>query len=59
MQPYIQMDEIFFEDYGAVVLKRDGQYFIRYDAGELVVQMKESRITEDQARKVRLSEQNA
>jgi hypothetical protein len=53
------MDEIIFEDYGITILKREGQLYVRYDTGELVIQMKESQITERQAHKARQSEQDA
>lgn len=53
------MDEIIFEDYGITILKREEQLYVRYDTGELVIQMKESPITERQAQKAQQSEQDA
>lgn len=48
-----------FEDYGIILLKREGKFFIRYDAGEIVVQFEEVEVTERQAIRVQQGEQQA
>ena len=48
-----------FEGYGIIVLKRAEQFFIRYDAGEIVVQIKEVEVSERQAIKAQEGEQDA
>lgn len=53
------MEEKIFSGFGVEILKRDGRYFIRYDAGEIVVQMREDEITEVEAAKAQHSEKDA
>lgn len=51
-------DEI-FSGFGIEIFKRDGRYFIRYDAGEIAVQIREEEITEEEAAKAQKSEGGA
>jgi hypothetical protein len=44
--------EYIYNDYGVEVYKKGNKYFLRYDAGELVVQMKEIEITEQEAEQI-------
>jgi hypothetical protein len=39
------VNDLLFSDYGIEVLKRDGRFFIRYDAGEVAIQMREDEIS--------------
>jgi hypothetical protein len=55
----MEMEEIIFEDYGMVIIKRNGRYYIKYDAGELAAIMRENEITEDEVEKAKKSEQDA
>lgn len=40
------------EDDGIVLLKSNNQYFLQYDAGELMIKMKNLPITNEEAKKV-------
>lgn len=47
------MEQI-YNDYGIEVFKEDNKYFLRYDAGELVVQMNTIEITKEEAKQIQL-----
>ena len=53
------MNERIFCDYGIEIFKRDGRYFIKYDAGEIVGRFVEVEVTEQQALKAQKSESDA
>jgi hypothetical protein len=53
------MDKVIFQNFGAEIVQRGERYFIRYDAGEVVVQMKELPISESDMRRAQLSERDA
>jgi hypothetical protein len=53
------MNGTIFSGFGIEVFKRDGRYFIRYDAGEIAVQFREEEITEEEAAKAQKSEEDA
>lgn len=53
------MTERVFEGHGIEVLKRGSQFFIRYDAGEIVVEMKEIEVSEKEAEKAQEGERQA
>ena len=53
------MNDTIFSGFGIEIFKRDGRHFIRYDAGEIVVQFREEEITEDEAIKAQKSEKDA
>lgn len=53
------MDSTIFSDFGIEIFKREERYFIRYDAGEIVVQIREEEITEEEATKAQKSEESA
>lgn len=53
------MNDTIFSGFGIEVFKRDGRYFIRYDAGEIAVQFREDEITEEEAAKAQKSEESA
>jgi hypothetical protein len=46
------MNDLLFSDYGIEVLKRDGRFFIRYDAGEVAVQIEEELLRARQSEKI-------
>jgi hypothetical protein len=52
-------DEIQFAGFGIEIINRSERYYLRYDAGELVVKMVEIEITEDEAGRAQLSEKDA
>lgn len=45
------MDKI-YEDYGIEIFKNDEKYFLRYDAGEIVAQLKDIEISGVEAREI-------
>jgi len=53
------MENKIFSDFGIEIFMRDNRYFIRYDAGEVAVQMREEEVTEEDAFKAQKSEQGA
>jgi hypothetical protein len=53
------MTEQVFEEYGIILLKRDDKFFVRYDAGHFVVQMREDEVSEQQALRLQQGEQAA
>lgn len=53
------MTERVFEGHGIEVLKRGARFFIRYDAGEIAVQMKEVEVSEKEAAKAQQGEPQA
>lgn len=53
------MNEVIFSDFGIEIIKRDERLFIRYDAGEIVVQTREDEISAGEAAKAQRSEEDA
>ena len=53
------MNERIFCDYGIEIFKRDGHFFIKYDAGEIVGRFEEVEVSEQEARKAQKSESDA
>jgi len=53
------MDNIIFTGFGIEIIKRDGRYYIRFDAGHFAVTMKEVEVTEAEANKAKMSEKDA
>ncbi|MCK7427710.1 hypothetical protein [Enterobacter chengduensis] len=53
------MNEIIFTGFGVDIIKRDGEYFIRYDTGTIAMIEKESKITPEEALKAQKSENDA
>ncbi|MHB8255489.1 MAG: hypothetical protein ACYDEV_17830 [Acidiferrobacter sp.] len=53
------MDGTIFVGYGIEIVKRDEHFFIRYDAGEIVVQSREEEITAEEVTKAQESEKDA
>ncbi len=53
------MDVVIFAEYGIEILRRGHRLYIRYDAGEIAVQLREIEITEAEAERARESEQGA
>ncbi|XRP06652.1 hypothetical protein ABC767_07965 [Enterobacter cloacae] len=45
------MDELIFTGFGIDIIKRNGEYFIRYDTGTIAMIEKESKITLEEALK--------
>jgi hypothetical protein len=52
-------DKLVFAGFGIEVLERDGHFFIRYDSGEIAVNMREDEVSAEEAAKAQLSEQDA
>ena len=53
------MSEQVFEDYGIVLVRRGNKFFVRYDAGHLVAEMREDEVSEQQALRLQQGEQAA
>jgi len=53
------MNDLIFSGYGIEIFKREDHSFIRYDAGEIVVQIREVEVTEEEATKAQKSEKDA
>ncbi|EML9044767.1 hypothetical protein L8Q72_17890 [Enterobacter cloacae] len=53
------MDELIFTGFGIDIIKRNGEYFIRYDTGTIAMIEKESKITLEEALKAQKSESDA
>ena len=51
------MEKIIHTDSGCSVIAKDGKYYVRYDAGGFVVQMREDEISEEEALKCKSSSQ--
>lgn len=48
-----------FSGFGIEIFIREGRYFIRYDAGELVVLMREIEVSQEEAARAQIDEKNA
>lgn len=53
------MEEVIFKGYGIRILKRDGRFYIEYDAGHFNIDMQQAEISEDEAEKAQKSSQDA
>lgn len=53
------MDTTIFSGFGINIIERNGNYFIRYDAGSIVTQFREDEINEVEAQKAQRSEKDA
>ncbi|HHA1256730.1 TPA: hypothetical protein ACOEEM_001354 [Enterobacter asburiae] len=53
------MNEVIFTGFGVDIIKRDGEYFIRYDTGTIAMIEKESKITPEEALKAQKNENDA
>ena len=53
------MNEVIFTDFGVDIIKRNCEYFIRYDTGTIAMIEKESKITPEEALKAQKSENDA
>ncbi|MGG6192673.1 hypothetical protein ACQV2B_01015 [Pantoea allii] len=53
------MTELIFTGYGIDIIKRNDNYYIRYDDGTIAMFEKESKITFDEALKAQKSENDA
>jgi hypothetical protein len=53
------VSEEIFCGYGIRIFKREGHFYIEYDVGEIVVQMREVEVTEEEAQKAQRSEHDA
>ena len=53
------MTEQVFQDYGVTVLRRDGKFFVRYDAGGIAVKIREDEVSEQQALRLQQGAQSA
>ena len=50
---------VIFEDYGIEIILRENRYFIKYDAGELLIKYEEIEITKEEADRAQQGEKNA
>lgn len=53
------MNEAIFTGFGIDIIRRKGEYFIRYDNGTIAMIEKESKITSEEALKAQKSERDA
>lgn len=53
------MNEVIFTGFGDDIIKRDGEYFVRYDTGTIAMIEKESKITPEEALKAQKKENDA
>jgi hypothetical protein len=54
------MEKTLFDDFGCVIVERDGAFFIRYDSGESAgSRLMESPVSADEVEKARRSERDA
>ncbi len=53
------MENVVWFGFGIEVILRDGQYFIRYDAGEIVPKLEEVSVTPEQVERAKMSEAEA
>ncbi|HGH4686002.1 hypothetical protein LWT02_06890 [Enterobacter bugandensis] len=53
------MNEAIFTGFGIDIIKRKGEYFIRYDNGTIAMIEKESKITSEEVLKAQKSERDA
>ncbi|MCF8582601.1 hypothetical protein L2X67_22810 [Enterobacter ludwigii] len=53
------MNEVIFTGFGVDIIKRNGEYFIRYDTGTIAMIEKESKINPEEALKAQKSENDA
>lgn len=49
----------YFSGFGIDIIKRESEYFIRYDTGTIAMIEKESKITSEEASKAQRSERDA
>jgi len=52
-------EQTVFVGFGIEVVQREGRFFIRYDAGEIVVDMRENEVSSEEAARAQRSEQDA
>lgn len=45
------MEQI-YNEYGIEIIKKDGKFFMRYDAGEIAVQIREIEVSEEEVRQI-------
>lgn len=53
------MTEQVFQDYGVTLLRRNGKFFVRYDAGGIAVKIREDEVSEQQALRLQQGEHAA
>ncbi len=53
------MDRVIYSENGIEIVEDGGKIFVIYDAGEIVVAMRRSEITEAEAKKAMMSERDA
>lgn len=44
--------EQLYNEYGIEIIKKDSKFFMRYDVGEIVVQMREIEVSEEEVRQI-------
>ncbi|CZY60865.1 hypothetical protein [Enterobacter hormaechei] len=53
------MDKIIFNNYGVILIEREGLFFIRFYSGGIVMKEEEEELSIDEAKKVQMSEKDA
>ncbi|OAE45368.1 hypothetical protein A7J58_20580 [Enterobacter cloacae] len=53
------MNRVIFTGFGIDIIKREGEYFIHYDAGTIAMIEREAKITSGEALKAQKSERDA
>lgn len=41
-----------YNEFGVEVIKEDGQFYMRYDVGEIMIQVQQVKITKEEAKKI-------
>ena len=53
------MDKIIFNNYGVILIEREGRFYIRFYSGGIVMKEEEEELSIDEAKKVQMSEKDA
>ena len=53
------MDKIIFNNYGVILIEREGRFLIRFYSGGIVMKEEEEELSIDEAKKVQMSEKDA
>lgn len=52
-------EKLVFTGFGIEVIEREGHFFIRYDSGEIAVNLREDEVSEEEAVRAQRSERDA
>ncbi|CAM7072031.1 MULTISPECIES: hypothetical protein [Enterobacter] len=53
------MDKVIFNNYGVILIEREGRFFIKLYSGGIVMKEEEEEVSLDEAKKVQMSEKDA